>query len=187
VAAVSLRDITGLAGVNLAGIHYHFGSKLDLVREVFARRLGPINEKRLSLLDAAEATAGRDGPTLASILYALLAPALETLRGNPWFTMLGGRIHAESDPRLVGDFLRQFDQVLARFVPALRRALPACPVEEIFWGLQFVIGAMIQTACGAAMLEQVSGGRCRASDPRVVERLVSFCEAGMSAPARGKP
>jgi AcrR family transcriptional regulator len=186
VEAVSLRDVTRLAGVNLAGVHYHFGSKLALVRAVFERRLGPINEKRLALLDACEATAGRSGPALKAVLYAFLAPALETLRGNPWFTMLGGRIHAESDPRLVGDFLRQFDRVLARFLPAFRRALPGCRLEDLFWALQFVVGAMIQTACGGPLLEQFSGGRCRASDPRVVERLVAFCAAGLGAPAGRK-
>ena len=51
IDAVSLRAITTEAGVNLAAINYHFRSKDLLVKEVFARRIRPLNEERLVLLD----------------------------------------------------------------------------------------------------------------------------------------
>ena len=51
IDGVSIRTITAEAGVNLAAIHYHFGSKEALVREVFVLRIGPLNRERLRLLD----------------------------------------------------------------------------------------------------------------------------------------
>ncbi len=57
-AATSIRNITTEAGVNLASVNYHFGSKETLLHQVFARRIGPVNEVRIRLLDEAEAKWG---------------------------------------------------------------------------------------------------------------------------------
>ncbi len=37
----SLRQITSAAGVNLASVNYHFRSKDELIRAIFARRVEP--------------------------------------------------------------------------------------------------------------------------------------------------
>ena len=49
--STSLRQVITEAGVNLAAVHYHFGSKEDLLDEVVERRAGPVNKARLALLD----------------------------------------------------------------------------------------------------------------------------------------
>ena len=54
----SMRMITGQAGVNLAAINYHFGSKEGLFQGVFRRRLTDLNRRRVAELDALEAEAG---------------------------------------------------------------------------------------------------------------------------------
>ena len=46
----SLRQLTAAAGVNLAAVNYHFGSKDRLVEEVFRRRLDELNSRRLKAL-----------------------------------------------------------------------------------------------------------------------------------------
>ncbi|HVZ13903.1 MAG TPA: helix-turn-helix domain-containing protein, partial [Bauldia sp.] len=46
----SLRQLTAAAGVNLAAVNYHFGSKDRLVEEVFRRRLDSLNAHRLAAL-----------------------------------------------------------------------------------------------------------------------------------------
>lgn len=58
---VSLRDITTGAGVNIAAVNYHFGSKVGLLTDVFAEYAAPVNVSRLKLLDECEQKAG-DGP-----------------------------------------------------------------------------------------------------------------------------
>ncbi len=54
----SMRLITAQAGVNLAAINYHFGSKELLFQEVFRRRLTDLNRRRIEALDALAAEAG---------------------------------------------------------------------------------------------------------------------------------
>src|SRR5437867_6100600 len=77
-AATSLRNITAEAAVNLAAVHYHFGSKDELIEAVFARRLGPLNRERLRLLEACRAAAGGGSPSVEELLEALIAPALRS-------------------------------------------------------------------------------------------------------------
>ena len=49
-AGASIRNITQRAGVNVASIHYHFGSKEELIKQLLLYRIAPVNELRLSRL-----------------------------------------------------------------------------------------------------------------------------------------
>src|SRR5690242_20430093 len=70
--ATSLRQVIGEAGVNLAAVHYHFGSKEELLDALVMRKAGPVNVKRLALLDAiVEETAGSPAP-VEKVLEAFL-------------------------------------------------------------------------------------------------------------------
>ena len=44
-AATSLRQLTGHADVNVAAVNYHFGSKENLITEVFRRRFDELSER----------------------------------------------------------------------------------------------------------------------------------------------
>ena len=50
----SMRLLTAKAGVNLAAVNYHFGSKDALIEAVFRRRLDPMNAERIAELDRLE-------------------------------------------------------------------------------------------------------------------------------------
>src|SRR3954462_6664616 len=56
--ATSLRSLTAAAGVNLASVNYHFGSKDVLFQAVLTRRLDPMNQERIALLEKLERDAG---------------------------------------------------------------------------------------------------------------------------------
>ena len=49
--ATGLRSMTTAAGVNLAAVNYHFGTKEELFEAVLTRRLDPMNQERVALLD----------------------------------------------------------------------------------------------------------------------------------------
>ena len=78
--AVSLRQIISRAKVNLAAIHYHFGSKESLLQAVLSRRLVPLNAERLTLLEIFERESGGRAIPLPKILEALVGPALRLSR-----------------------------------------------------------------------------------------------------------
>ena len=50
----SVREITAAANVNLASIHYHFGSKENLLQELLNRKLEWLNQQRLLALKTLE-------------------------------------------------------------------------------------------------------------------------------------
>src|SRR5258708_2206265 len=77
--ATSLRAVTREAGVNVAAIHYYFGSRDELLRSVLDRLIKPLNARRLALLDQSlNAHHGRPLP-VEEILRAFLLPDLELI------------------------------------------------------------------------------------------------------------
>ena len=185
-AATSLRSITTEAGVNLAAVNYHFGSKDALIEAVFQRRIGPLNRQRLEWLDEIEAAAG-DGPLpLEPVVEAFIAPAIRLSRDpeRGGFVMrLFGHTFSEPSEQISRMFYGQFQGVAGRFTAALGRALPDLPPEEVFWRLVFMVGAMAHTMALSEKLPRLFGDLCHESDPgTTMERLVSFLVSGMRAP-----
>src|SRR3954468_11501227 len=76
-ADVTLRDIVAAADVNLAAVNYHFGSKDELLAELFVSRSLLTNRERLDELKAAEEKGGGRAD-ITAVLRALVGP---TLRG----------------------------------------------------------------------------------------------------------
>ena len=66
---VTLRDIVAEANVNLAAVNYHFGSKDELIAELFVTRSLATNRERLIALKAAEEKGGGRAP-IDAILHA---------------------------------------------------------------------------------------------------------------------
>src|SRR5437764_11539624 len=81
-AATSLRQIISSAVVNLASIHYHFGSKDDLLHHLMLRKAGPVNEERIELLDRYAAEAGGAPLPIEKIFDAFFRPMVETANAN---------------------------------------------------------------------------------------------------------
>ena len=71
-AGTSLRQVTSRADVNIAAVNYHFGSKENLVNEVFRRRMDEMSANRLAALkDALEKHPGELEPILAAFVKGL--------------------------------------------------------------------------------------------------------------------
>src|SRR2546430_12271058 len=93
----SMRMLTAKAGVNLAAVNYHFGSKHALVEAVFRRRLDPMNTARIAELEKLEAEDRAN--SLEAIIRAFITPGLRLMEdakgGGRNFTRLLGRTSTE--------------------------------------------------------------------------------------------
>ncbi len=188
-SATSLRDITGEAGVNLASVNYHFGSKEALLSAILDRRFRPINDRRLAVLDALETAAGEGGPAVEEIVAALVGPPFESLAElehcGAKFLKLVGQIHSRASEEIRVTFLRQFDRVLARFTAAFQRALPDLDPDEVATRVAFVVGAMAHAMTWGGQIPFASRAARPAGDSaRLLESLTRFAAAGMAAPRR---
>jgi len=176
VAGTSLRQIIAKADVNLAAIHYHFGSKESLLDELIHRKADPVNRERLDRLCRLEAEAGDKPVAVEAILEAFFVPTAAAAEQNPLFVRVMGRIHSEGlMPAIVQ---KHFYPTAQRFVAQLRRAVPHLPEEEFLWRVHFMMGAMAHTMCGTPLFPADSAdyhGRMR--------KLVTFLSAGFRAPA----
>src|ERR1035438_3362606 len=88
---VSLRHITAAAGVNLAAIHYHFGSKEELLDELVMRKAVPVNAERLESLRRLREAAGPEaiavGLSMSKTIFwasALCAVAAVPMLADQW-------------------------------------------------------------------------------------------------------
>jgi AcrR family transcriptional regulator len=181
-AGTSLRTITARAGVNLAAVNYHFGSKEALLRATLDRIISPVNRERLAMLERAERDADDQPPSITAVLEAFIAPDLRMMRdlgerGALLFRFLG-RSHTEPS-ELVQSLIRaQFMDLGQRFLEAFCRALPALPQAELYWRLHCVVGVMTYL-----MADTASFGMLDRSDvDGTVARLVAFLAPAVAAP-----
>jgi len=187
-AATSLRMITAKAKVNLAAVNYHFGSKDALIREVFERRLGPLNSARIAHLDGLVSGARGRPLTIEQIMEAIVTPALQVssdpLGGGAVFLRLLGRAISEPADSMREILPAQYREVIVRFKEALVRSLPYIPDQELTWRMHFMFGALSYTMAGNDALKLIA--TCDldgVNDPEtIIRRLVPFLAAGMRAP-----
>lgn len=179
----SLRDITAEAGVDLALVNYHFGSKKQLLIVVIERRGAVLNEERLRRLAAARVSAAPGAPSTEAVVGAFLDPILERLAhaGPGWHNYFALIAYVNNSPewgsKLMG---KTFDGVVREFIRTLLDSLPGSAPEDIFWGYNFLTGAMTLSLAETGRLDVLSDGLCRSNDVAALkERLGPYVAAGL--------
>jgi AcrR family transcriptional regulator len=178
---VSVRDITAEAGVNLASVNYHFGSKDALLFEIFRRRTAEMNRERARLLHEANTRHGGK-PPVRDILEAYFAPPLRwSAPDNPRRISLQFIIRARSEGTAeMREVLKTDVSHLARFADALMAARPELPKEDVYWRLHFALGMLHNNRFAEFdRLHHLSGGITREGDVEaLLTRMLDFAEAG---------
>src|SRR6266576_4658223 len=173
---VKLRDIVAAADVNLAAVNYHFGSKDELIAELFVTRSIATNRERLNELKAAEEDGG-GSTSIDQILRALVGPTLRGCLGPDRERSSAARFmiraSIESVPPIRRIKNREIDH-LRKFAAAMRRSLPGCSEVELYWGLHFALAMAHQTIRDSERLTKLSEGLCDLNDVAgIIERIVA--------------
>lgn len=183
-AGTSLRAITREADVNQAAVHYHYGSKDELLKAVLNRLIVPMNEERLRLLDEATAAADPEPPTVDAILEAFLGPDLRLFERlsskGPEVPRFISRSYIEGSPMMQELMDEQFSEAGRRFTSALQDALPHLSADEIGWRMRFVVGVVIYLFAGIESpnlpplvdLDDLEG---------TLKRVIAFVAPGLAA------
>ncbi len=181
---VSLRTITEVAGVDLALVNYHFGSKENLLHEVIARRARLVHEERVEALELARQKAGTQSPSIEAIVSAFLEPLLHRVATGDAGWRHYGSLISQLDvlPKFVALASDVLDPTALHFINALRLALPDAPERSIYWGYMFLLGSMVQVISATGRIERLSRGLCRSDDiDGALRELVPFVSGGLRA------
>ncbi len=183
-AATSVRDITSEADCNIAGINYHFGSKDQLYREVFARRLGELRDGRLAALQ--RALRARDGSLslealLDAFARAFLAPLASQGEGRALIELM---MREYAEPHLPPAMFRD------EFVEPIERAVAAALCRSLD-GLSPPAARRCVRSVVAQLLHEVHVMRRQSPPPapaawrsaleRSLDHIVQFSAAGIRA------
>ncbi len=182
---VTVRQIMGEAGADVALAYYHFKSKRDLFDAVLLRRVDTLNDLRLKALEQVEQRNAEDPPSVEEIIAAFTEPLLEILEKDPdeWRDYMALIAQINNSPEWGGELMtRYFDPLVSRFLDALRRALPDCNEEDLFWSYHFLSGALTLTFAETGRLDNLSDGLCHSSDMQAAKaRMSRFISAGFMA------
>lgn len=184
---VTLKDVAKRVGVHHTLINYYFEDKRKLFDAVFERRAVVTSELRLEVLDAYDkATKGK--PTLEGALRAFLDTDLDLYinGGEGWRNYGALSAQVANTPEWGATMMDEhFDPVVMRLIGLLKKALPDCAEEDIFWGYHFVTGALMLTLARTGRIDKLSGGLCRSDDYAAVkQRMATFMAAGFLAISR---
>lgn len=178
---VTLKDVAQRLGVHHTLMNYYFKDKKKLFDAVFARRAVVTSARRMQVLDEYDlATNGK--PTIEGALHAFLDTDLDLYieGGERWknYGALGAQV--ANTPEWGAELMdKHFDPVVLRLIGLLKRALPDCSEQDIFWGYHFVTGALLLTLARTGRIDKLSGGACKSDDfAAVKKRMATFMAAG---------
>jgi AcrR family transcriptional regulator len=191
--ATTVRDICDASEVNVASIHYYYGSKEALVKSVLLAVLEPVNIERRVRLEDARRQFGDAAIPVPVLLEALLRPLVACERaadGGRLFVRMENHLRAVPDSDYTLFVSRQLDGYAQMFIEALAVALPQFKRAELIWRYEFVRGSAMHLLANCDPLSQKfkvlagDGAMVDLEDNELILReLLVNALLGLSAPA----
>jgi AcrR family transcriptional regulator len=183
---VTVREVARAAGVDPALLHYYFDTKRGLFDAAFLRRAKILNEERVAALEAYERSVSK--PTVEGCLAAFMRPVMARwAEGGPgWKNYFRLVAVVNNSAEWGGETMgRYFNPAIQRLIALLRKALPEANEADLYWGWNFVSGALTLAFAETGRIDGLSGGLCRSDDVAAIEaRMAPFMAAGIEELAR---
>ncbi|MFN3231107.1 MAG: TetR/AcrR family transcriptional regulator [Alphaproteobacteria bacterium] len=186
----SIRGIADRAGVQLAAVRYHLGSKDELFKAVFERHAEAVADRRARILADLEA-AGR-GDQIEDVIETIIGPVLafrfDSKEGRAFAKLMANTV-SNPDDRSRALTKSIFDPAAEALVDRIRAAVPGLSRRDAYWSFFLSVGAMAMACSNGERLSRISDGLCNPDDPdETLEALVTFAAGGAMALARkGQP
>ncbi|GAA0302543.1 transcriptional regulator PsrA [Sphingomonas oligophenolica] len=184
---VTLKEVAKRVGVHHTLLNYYFADKKALFDAVFSRRAAVTIERRMKALDEYEAACGGK-PTVEGALHTFLDTDLDLYieGGEGWKNYAQLTAQVANTPEWGAELMdTHFDPVVLRLIGLLKKALPDCDEQKIFWGYHFVTGALMLTLARTGRIDKLSGGISRSDDfVSVKQYMAPFLAAGFLAICR---
>ncbi|MBP1686245.1 MAG: hypothetical protein H6Q33_2388 [Deltaproteobacteria bacterium] len=183
VEGVSIRSINAAAGLAAPSVHYHFGSKDDLLLAVLRRRNAVVTQRLDELLDALETNGGV--PSLQELVRAVAGSYLALLKREPvkgmrWLRLMG-RLWLAEDPRLI-PLNAETGHLTERLLGFVRRMFPDEREHVLESGWRLAVSTLTQMLGNmdtqGATRPRRYGGR---ASQAYVAMLVEFVASGVAA------
>ena len=179
----SVRDIAGAADCNVASVNYYFGSKDNLYREIWRRRLVQMRDSRLASIERVMSASGR--PVLEDLLRSYATAFLEPLVGQAATCRFVNLMAREMiDPHLPREtFLNEMIvPVMSALSDALIRVCPPLAHCNVRLIVLSIVSQLIHTLCAQGMFEESGHPEVPKLDiEELIDHVVRFSAAGIRA------
>jgi AcrR family transcriptional regulator len=184
----TLKDVAARIGVSSTLIHYHFNGRESLFEAVWARRAPVSSRNRLEAMRRYAEEVG-DNVTVEGALHAWIDTDLNVQIEDAEQWIAFGKISAQANSASgwgAEKMSKYFNPVVLALIDLLKKAMPDCDEETIFWGYHFVSGAMTHNMARTGRLDDLSHGLCSSDDfVSIRKHMAKFMAAGFMAICQG--